>query len=89
MIGEPLTATGFGELKIFAGSAHPDLPKEIAAVVATPLQGQGGALVRDPVAGLQAAYDQLSRSAAAFGAAGMVLHRSAFGGRPSLQGQGG
>ncbi len=33
MIGEPLTATGFGELKVFAGSAHPDLAKEIAAVL--------------------------------------------------------
>jgi ribose-phosphate pyrophosphokinase len=33
VIGEPLTATGFGELKVFAGSAHPDLAKEIAAVL--------------------------------------------------------
>jgi ribose-phosphate pyrophosphokinase len=33
LIGEPLTATGFGELKVFAGSAHPDLAKEIASVL--------------------------------------------------------
>ena len=31
MIGELLTATGFGELKVFSGSAHPDLTREIAA----------------------------------------------------------
>jgi ribose-phosphate pyrophosphokinase len=28
-----LTATGFGELKVFTGSAHPDLSKEIASVL--------------------------------------------------------
>jgi ribose-phosphate pyrophosphokinase len=33
LIGEPLTATGFGELKVFAGSAHPDLAREIASVL--------------------------------------------------------
>jgi ribose-phosphate pyrophosphokinase len=33
LIGEPLTATGFGELKVFTGSAHPDLAKEIASVL--------------------------------------------------------
>ena len=32
MIGDPLmAATGFGELKIFSGSAHPELAKEIAS----------------------------------------------------------
>ena len=31
MIGETLTATGFGDLKIFSGSAHPELTREIAA----------------------------------------------------------
>jgi ribose-phosphate pyrophosphokinase len=30
-MGEPFMATGFGELKIFSGSAHPELTKEIAA----------------------------------------------------------
>ncbi len=30
-MGEPFMATGFGELKVFSGSAHPDLTKEIAA----------------------------------------------------------
>jgi ribose-phosphate pyrophosphokinase len=30
-MGEPFTSTGFGELKVFSGSAHPELAKEIAA----------------------------------------------------------
>ena len=30
VMGEPFVATGFGELKIFSGSAHPDLTREIA-----------------------------------------------------------
>jgi ribose-phosphate pyrophosphokinase len=30
-MGEPFTATGFGELKVFSGSAHPELAREIAA----------------------------------------------------------
>src|SRR3989441_1259322 len=30
-MGEPSMAIGFGELKVFSGSAHPDLTKEIAA----------------------------------------------------------
>ncbi len=30
-MGEPFMATGFGELKVFSGSAHPQLTKEIAA----------------------------------------------------------
>jgi ribose-phosphate pyrophosphokinase len=29
-MGDPFGATGFGELKIFSGSAHPDLTREIA-----------------------------------------------------------
>jgi ribose-phosphate pyrophosphokinase len=29
-MGDPFVATGFGELKLFAGSAHPDLTREIA-----------------------------------------------------------
>ena len=37
MIGEPLMATGFGELKIFSGSAHVDLTKEIAQFLGVPL----------------------------------------------------
>ena len=31
-MGDPFMATGFGELKIFSGSAHPDLAREIAGV---------------------------------------------------------
>ena len=30
-MGDPFMAVGFGELKVFAGSAHPDLAREIAA----------------------------------------------------------
>jgi ribose-phosphate pyrophosphokinase len=30
-MGEPFMSTGFGELKVFSGSAHPDLTREIAA----------------------------------------------------------
>ena len=29
-MGDPFMATGFGELKVFSGSAHPDLAREIA-----------------------------------------------------------
>jgi type IV secretion system protein VirB6 len=43
-------------------------PAEIAAAVAAPLQANSGSLAADPVNGLQAAYDQLTRSAAAYGA---------------------
>lgn len=43
-------------------------PHEIAAAVAAPLQANSGSLASDPVNGLQAAYDQLTRSAVAFGA---------------------
>jgi ribose-phosphate pyrophosphokinase len=32
-----LTATGFGELKVFSGSAHPDLTREIAAFLGVPV----------------------------------------------------
>src|SRR5499426_2953670 len=35
--GEGLVATGYGELKLFAGSAHPQLSKEIAEVLGIPL----------------------------------------------------
>ena len=44
-------------------------PGEIAAAVAAPLQANSGSLASDPVNGLQEAYDQLTRSAVAFGAA--------------------
>src|SRR6476646_2561911 len=37
-MGEPFMATGFGELKVFSGSAHPELTREIAAF----LGGRGG-----------------------------------------------
>src|SRR6059036_2728762 len=30
-MGDPFMATGFGELKVFSGSAHPELSREIAA----------------------------------------------------------
>jgi ribose-phosphate pyrophosphokinase len=31
VIGEPFMATGFGDLKVFSGSAHPELTRDIAA----------------------------------------------------------
>ncbi|HEY3948389.1 type IV secretion system protein [Phenylobacterium sp.] len=43
-------------------------PGEISAAIAAPLQSNS-ALAADPVGGLQAAYDQLTRSAVAFGGA--------------------
>ena len=30
-MGDPFMATGFGELKVFSGSAHPELAREISA----------------------------------------------------------
>ena len=43
-------------------------PAEIAAIVSAPLQAEGrSSLAADPVDGLQAAYDELSLTAAAFG----------------------
>jgi len=42
-------------------------PGEIAAIVAAPLQQDNSSLAADPIGGLQAAYDQLTQSAAAFG----------------------
>jgi ribose-phosphate pyrophosphokinase len=32
-MGDPFMATGFGELKVFSGSAHPELAKDIASVL--------------------------------------------------------
>src|SRR5579872_1576755 len=32
-MGDPFMPTGFGELKVFSGSAHPELAKEIAGVL--------------------------------------------------------
>jgi len=37
VIGEPLMATGFGELKVFSGSAHVELTKEIAQFLGVPM----------------------------------------------------
>jgi ribose-phosphate pyrophosphokinase len=37
VIGDLLMATGFGELKVFSGSAHGELTKEIAGVLGVPL----------------------------------------------------
>src|SRR5919109_4110631 len=37
MLGDPVMATGFGELKVFSGSAHPELAREIAAVLRVPV----------------------------------------------------
>ena len=34
-MGDPFMATGFGELKVFSGSAHPDLTRDIASFLAT------------------------------------------------------
>src|SRR5258706_12105665 len=31
VMGDPFMATGFGELKVFSGSAHPELTREIAS----------------------------------------------------------
>jgi ribose-phosphate pyrophosphokinase len=36
-LGDPLMPTGFGELKIFSGSAHPQLAKEIADFLGIPV----------------------------------------------------
>ena len=35
-MGDPFMAIGFGELKVFSGSAHPELMKEIAAFLGVP-----------------------------------------------------
>jgi len=43
MGGDPFMATGFGELKIFSGSAHPELAREIAGVLGV---GMGQARLR-------------------------------------------
>ena len=40
-MGDPFMAVGFGELKVFSGSAHPDLAREIAAFLGVGL-GQVG-----------------------------------------------
>jgi type IV secretion system protein VirB6 len=50
---------------VFDLAAH--APGEIAGAVAAPLQANGGSLAADPLGGLQAAYDQLTQSAIAFG----------------------
>src|ERR687890_239735 len=36
-MGDPFMATGFGELKVFAGSAHPELTREIASFLGVPV----------------------------------------------------
>jgi ribose-phosphate pyrophosphokinase len=36
-MGDPFMATGFGELKVFSGSAHPGLTKEIASFLGVPV----------------------------------------------------
>jgi ribose-phosphate pyrophosphokinase len=36
-MGDPFMATGFGELKVFSGSAHPELTKDIAAFLGVQL----------------------------------------------------
>ena len=36
-MGEPLMAIGFGELKVFSGSAHPELAKEICGFLGVSL----------------------------------------------------
>ena len=42
-MGDPFMATGFGELKVFSGSAHPELAREIAGVLGV---GMGQARLR-------------------------------------------
>jgi ribose-phosphate pyrophosphokinase len=37
MVDDPFMATGFGELKVFPGSAHPDLTREIASFLGVPM----------------------------------------------------
>src|SRR5213596_1210059 len=37
MLSDPYMAVGFGELKVFSGSAHPDLAREIAAFLGVSL----------------------------------------------------
>jgi ribose-phosphate pyrophosphokinase len=37
MLSDPYMAVGFGELKVFSGSAHPELAREIAAVLGVSL----------------------------------------------------
>ena len=50
-----------------------EAPKEIAGIVAGPLQASSSSLANSPVEGLQTAYDQLTQAAVAFGkAAGPV-----------------
>ena len=46
-MGDPFMATGFGELKVFSGSAHPELTQEIAAFLGVTV-GPGAAA---PVSG--------------------------------------
>src|SRR5215510_7455493 len=36
-MGDPFMATGFGELKVFSGSAHTGLTKEIASFLGVPV----------------------------------------------------
>jgi ribose-phosphate pyrophosphokinase len=36
-MGDPFMAIGFGELKVFSGSAHPELAREIAAFLGVPV----------------------------------------------------
>src|ERR1051326_6027003 len=37
MLSDPYMAVGFGELKVFSGSAHPELAREIAAFLGVSL----------------------------------------------------
>src|SRR4030088_3765839 len=37
MMSDPFMAVGFGELKVFSGSAHPELAREIAAFLGVQL----------------------------------------------------
>ena len=44
-MGDPFMATGFGELKVFSGSAHPELTREIAAFLGVPRRAGAAAAV--------------------------------------------
>jgi ribose-phosphate pyrophosphokinase len=63
-MGEPFMATGFGELKVFSGSAHPELTKEIAAFLG--VQPGAARLRRFPDSEVSFQIDENIRGTAVF-----------------------
>src|SRR6478672_4735360 len=63
MLSDPYMAVGFGELKVFSGSAHPELAREIAACLQVSL-GQAR-LKRFPDTEVSFLIDAFKRSSAA------------------------